>query len=86
MSGPVFTPKPAIDAMVPASPPEVWSEQYFARDYAVMGRIIDRSDAGFGARDLLIATVNPNMPEGADVAASIAEALNKHFTQETANV
>ena len=80
MSAPVFTPKHVIDAVLDGVSPQVWHEQYFARDYAVMGRVITRTPEGFGARDLLVATVNPNMPEGADVAVSIAEALNEKFT------
>lgn len=71
MSAPVFTPKRVIDAALGGVSPQVWHEQYFARDYAVMGRVITRTHEGFGAQDILIATVNPNLPQGADVAADI---------------
>lgn len=86
MTKPVLTPRHLVDQLVAAPQAEVWWEQYFARDFAVMGRVITRTHEGFGAQDLLIATVNPNMPEGADVAASIAEALNEKFTTEKPNV
>ena len=39
MSAPVFTPKHVIDAVLDGVSPQVWHEQYFARDYAVMGRM-----------------------------------------------
>lgn len=63
-----------------------WCEQYFARDFAVMGRLVVRNDEGFMPRDLLIATVNPYLKDGAAVATDIASALNEKFTQETSNV
>lgn len=86
MSGPVFTPAHVIDAVIAETGTQVWWEHYFPRDYAVMGRIISRNSDGFRGQDVLIATVNPNMPDGADVAASIAEALNDKFTTEKPNV
>ena len=86
MSGPVFTPKEVIETVVANTPGEVWHEQYFARDYAVMGRVIIRTHEAFAAQDMLIATVNPNIKDGAAVASDIAEALNEKFNRETENV
>lgn len=65
----------------------IWRETFYARDFAIIGRLTSKAPHGdIVEQELLIATVNPNMPEGAYVAASIAEVLNTQFATEKPNV
>jgi len=57
-------------------------EVYFARDSAVMGCRRKGEQHTF----VLIATVNPNIKSGNDVASDIADALNLKFKTEKWNV
>ncbi|UOA25926.1 hypothetical protein [Pseudosulfitobacter sp. DSM 107133] len=66
--------------MMEPSQPQVWSEMYFGRDREVVGRIIRKGAAGFTHQDLVIAEVNPKLPDGDQIAADIATALNSKFT------
>lgn len=59
-----------------------WCELYFGRHRNVIGRVVSRNAAGFSERDLVIAQVNAELPEGERIAADIAAALNLKFSKD----
>ncbi len=69
-------------AEVPAK--QHWCDLYFGRGLDVIGRLITRETAGFRETDVIIAHVNPDLPDGPQIAKDIAAAINLKFTnQET---
>lgn len=59
---------------------------YFARGFAVMGRSVIVKDGEAKPFEMLLATVNINLPDGESVASDIAEVLNEKFQEEIENV
>ncbi|MBM1833732.1 hypothetical protein [Pseudosulfitobacter pseudonitzschiae] len=66
--------------MMEACQTQAWSELYFGRDGEVIGRVIRKGVTGFTHQDLVIAEVNPDLPDADQIAADIATALNSKFT------
>lgn len=46
----------------------------------MIGRVIRKGVTGFTHQDLVIAEVNPDLPDADQIAADIATALNSKFT------
>jgi len=64
----------------PTAMQESFTTLYYGRRRDIVGRVIHRTDEGFKETDCVIASVNPELPDGDQIANDIAAALNLKFT------